>query len=117
MSDIVKFVFYYGMGNVLSNDMGVDLSEFKYLEMDLTAPKTWIVEQLKDWLTSLFWLNPVRVHALWTKSTSNICWYLRPVEETSKWAGWLKGCEKRGALLVALVLPVMKEAPPEEGSS
>jgi hypothetical protein len=44
MSDIVKFVFYYGMGNVQSNDMGVDLSEFKYSEMDLTAPKTWTVE-------------------------------------------------------------------------
>jgi hypothetical protein len=55
------------------------------------------------------------VHALWTKSTSNICWYLRPVDETSKWVGWLKGCAKRGVCPVALVLPVVKEVAPPEG--
>jgi hypothetical protein len=120
MSDIVKFVFHYGMSNVRSNEMAVDLSEFKYLEM-VNAPKTWTVEQLKNWLAGLCRLNPemytVGVHVLWTKSTSNICWYLRPVEETSKWVGWLKGCEKRGARPVALVFPVVKEVAPPEGGN
>ena len=40
MSDIVKIVFYYGLGSVRSNEMGVDLSEFKSVEIDLTAPRT-----------------------------------------------------------------------------
>ena len=85
-------VFYYGSGTVRSNEMGVDLSEFQFVEMYLTAPKTWTVEQLNDWLTSCFQLNPevytVGVHALWTKSTSNIYWYLRPIDGTSKLVNW-----------------------------
>jgi hypothetical protein len=76
MSDIVKIVFYYGLGSVRSNEMGVDLSEFKSVEMDLTGPRTWTIEQVKDWLIECFRLNPevhtVGVHALWTKSLSNI---------------------------------------------
>jgi hypothetical protein len=60
----------------------------------------------------------VGVHALWTKSISNISWYLRPVDDTSKWVSWLKGAERRGTNPVALVLPVEKEvAPPEGGYS
>jgi hypothetical protein len=50
MSNIVKIVFCYGLGNELSNEMEIDLSEFKFVEMDLNVPKTWTVEQLKDWL-------------------------------------------------------------------
>jgi hypothetical protein len=122
MTDVVKIVFYYGMGSVRSNEMGVDLSEFKSVEMNMTAPRTWTIEQVKDWLTECFGLNPevhtVGVHALWTKSISNISWYLRPVDDTSKWVSWLKGSERRGTNPVALVLPVAKEvAPPEGGYS
>jgi hypothetical protein len=51
MTDVVKIVFYYGLGSVRSNEMGVDLSEFKSVEMNLTVPKTWTMEQVKDWLT------------------------------------------------------------------
>lgn len=119
MTDVVKIVFYYGMGSVRSNEMGVDLSEFKYVEMNMTAPRTWTIEQVKDWLTECFGLNPevhtVGVHALWTKSVSNILWYLRPVDDTSKWVSWLKGSERRGTNPVALVLPVAKEVAPPEG--
>jgi hypothetical protein len=43
-------------------------------------------------------------------SHSNISWYLRPIDWTSKWVNWLKGCEKRETRPVALVLPVVKEA-------
>ncbi|KAK1692955.1 hypothetical protein QYE76_009652 [Lolium multiflorum] len=102
--------------------MGVDLSEFKYVEMNMTTPRTWTIEQVKDWLTECFGLNPevhtVGVHALWTKSVSNILWYLRPVDDTSKWVSWFKGSERRGTNPVALVLPAAKEvAPPEGGYS
>jgi hypothetical protein len=48
MIDIVKIVFYYDLGSVQSNDMGADLSEFKSVEMDLIAPRTWTIEQVKD---------------------------------------------------------------------
>jgi hypothetical protein len=119
MSNIVKVVFYYGLGSVRANEMGVDLSEFKYVEMEMTAPKTWTLGQVKDWLTSCFGINPevytVGVHALWTKSLTNISWHLRPVDDSSKWVSWLKGCEKRGTHPVALVLLVAKDvASPEE---
>ena len=46
MTDIVKIVFYYGMGSVRSNEMGVDLSEFKYVEMSMTAPRTWTIDRM-----------------------------------------------------------------------
>ena len=47
MSNIVKCVFYYGFVTVRTNKMGVDLSEFQFVEMDLTAPQIWTVEQLR----------------------------------------------------------------------
>ena len=76
MSELVKFVVHYGAGTVRTNQMGADLSEFQFIELELTTPKTWTVSQLKDWLTVSFGLNPetytVGVHALWTKSRPNI---------------------------------------------
>jgi hypothetical protein len=119
MSDIVKFVFYYGSGTVLTNEHGVDLSQFQYVELDLTAPQTWTVSQLKEWLVGCLGLNPetytVGVHALWTQSSSNIFWVLRPIDRTSKWLRWLQGCEKRGTTPVALLLPVANATNPPEG--
>lgn len=41
MSGVVKFVFYYGSDIVLTTEHGADLSQFKYVELDLTAPQTW----------------------------------------------------------------------------
>ena len=70
MSDVVKFVFYYGSGTVQTTETGADLSEFDYIEVPLTAPQTWSVSQLKEWVTTSLWLNTethtVGVHALWT---------------------------------------------------
>jgi hypothetical protein len=43
MSDVVKFVFYYGHGTVQTSEMGADLSEFNHIEVPLTAPQTWSV--------------------------------------------------------------------------
>ena len=48
MSDLVKCYFYYSPGTVRTNELGADLSEFRFAEMDLTAPQTWSVRQLKD---------------------------------------------------------------------
>jgi hypothetical protein len=77
------------------------------------------MEELKDWMITCFRLNPevytVGLHALWTKSTSNISWYLRPVDGTSKKVNWLKWCENRGTHPVALVLPILKEVTSPEG--
>ena len=112
MSEKVPCIFYYGFGNVRTNDMGVDLSEFQCAEVELSSPKGWTIEAVNDWLTKVFGLDPeaytVSVHALWTNSTSKIHWYLKPVDRTSKWVGWLKGCERRGNRPVALVLPKVK---------
>ena len=76
MSDVVKFVFYYGSGTVVTDEHGADLSQFQYVELDLTTPQIWTVSQLKEWLVGCLGLNPekytVGVHALWTQSSSNI---------------------------------------------
>jgi hypothetical protein len=72
----MKFVVHYGSSTIRTNQMRVDLSEFQFMELELTAPKTWTVSQLKDWLKITFRLNPeayiVGVCALWTKSKSHI---------------------------------------------
>jgi hypothetical protein len=120
MSNVVKFVFYYAPGTVQTNEMEADLSDFQYIKVSLTAPQTWSVSQLTDWLTGCLWLNTetytVGVHALWTRSSSNIYFYLRPIEWDSQWVRWLQGCENRGCNPVALVLPVLKEVSAPEGS-
>ena len=76
MSNVVKFVFYYGTGNVQYYEYGADLREFHSTELDLTAPQTWSVSQLKEWLTDCLGYNletyTVSVQALWTKSTKKI---------------------------------------------
>ena len=73
MSDVVKFVFYYGEGSVQQNEDGMDLSQFQHIELDLTAPKNWSVSQLKYWLAECLGLNAethiVGVHALWSRSS------------------------------------------------
>ena len=89
MSDVVKFVFYYGPGTVQTNEIGVDLSEFQYIEVPLTDPQTWSISQVTDWLTASLGLNTetytVGVHALWTRSSSNVYFYLRPIQRRSQW--------------------------------
>ena len=120
MSDVVKFVFYYGDGSVQQNEDGMDLSQFQHIELDLTAPKNWSVSQLKYWLAECLGLNAethtVGVHALWSRSSKKIRYTLRPIDRDSQWVNWLQGCENRGSHPVALLLPVVKEVnvnPPE----
>ena len=102
-----------------TNEIGVDLSDFQYIDVALTAPKTWSLRQLTEWLTGCLGLNTethtVGVHALWTRSSTNIFFYLRPVQRDSQWVRWLEGCEKRGCHPVALVLPVLKDVSGPEG--
>jgi hypothetical protein len=38
--DLVKFVVYYDHGTVRTTSVGVDLSEFWYVELELSAPQT-----------------------------------------------------------------------------
>ena len=119
MSDLVKFIFFYGPGNVQTNEIGVDLSEFEHIDVALTDPQTWSLSQLKEWVTACLGLNTethtVGVHALWTQSSSIIYFYLRSIERDSQRLRWLQGCERRGCNPVALVLPVVKEVTAHEG--
>jgi hypothetical protein len=93
MSDLMKFVVYYGPGNVRTTPVEADLSEFQYVELELSAPQTCRVCQLKEWLTVNFGPNPeaytVGVHALWTISTSKVFWHLKPIDQTSQWVIWV----------------------------
>ena len=119
MSDVVKLRFYYGPSTVQTNELGADLSEFTHIEVAINAPQTWSVSQLKEWIAASLGLDTethtVGVHALWTRSSSKIYFYLRPIEGDSDWVRWLQGCERRGCNPVALVLPVVKEVTAHEG--
>ena len=76
MSNLVKCLFYYGPGEVVVNEHGADLGEFRWSELELSDPETWSISQLKDWLAACLGLNPqtdtVGVHALWTKTRSPV---------------------------------------------
>ena len=113
MSEVVKFMFYYGPGSVKTNESGVDLSSYDSIDIELCAPQTWALSQLTEWLTENLGYNiethTVGVHALWCRSRANPIFYLRPIERDSQWTGWLQGCEKRNVNPIALVLPVQKE--------
>ena len=119
MSESVKFVLYYGPGIVRANEWGADLSEFTSVELDLDAPETVSIDQLKLWFTANFGLNTgthtVSVQSLWTKSCETIFWELKTINRNSQWLGWLAGCKRRGIPLVALVLPAINEVEAPEG--
>ena len=76
MSESVKFVLYYGPGIVRINQWGADLSEFANVELQLDAPETVSIIQLKLWFTANFGLNTethtVSIQSLRTKSCSTI---------------------------------------------
>ena len=86
MSDIVKFVFYFGDGSVQKNENGIDLSEFEHMKLELTSPKNWTIEQLTDWLAGGFGIDTeaytLSVHALWTKSLTDLKFFLKRVNQT-----------------------------------
>ena len=48
MSDVVKFVFYYGPGTVQTNEIGVDLSDFQYIEVPLQPQKHGLFVSLQN---------------------------------------------------------------------
>ena len=102
MSNLVKFVFYYGPGTVRTNDYGADLSEFQYTEQNLSAPQTWSLSQLKEWLTGCLGYDreiyTVGVHALWSKSRENVYFTLKHIERSKEWVKWLERCEQRGEI-------------------
>ena len=70
MSDLVKITFFYGPGRVQRCDTGADLSEFDSIDVDLTAPETWSISQVKDWVAGSLGLDSltqtVSVHAWWS---------------------------------------------------
>ena len=112
MSNNVVFRFFYGAGFVRTNQHGVDLSEFNFMDEVLQNPETVPVTQLKDWLCVRLGLPPthtVGVHALWTKSRQTPNFYLRPIEAQQKWVKFVQACQKREVNPSLLVLPVVKE--------
>lgn len=113
MSESVKFVAYYGPGSVRSNEKGIDLSEFKCVDITLSDPEKMNISQLKHWLTTSFLLDPkvctVSIQAVWTKSCKNVLWKLLRTDRTHEWLSWLALCKRRRTHPVALVLPEAKE--------
>jgi hypothetical protein len=119
MSESVKFVVYYGPGNVRSNESGVDLTEFAYVELQLTDPEKVNISQLKHWLTTNFSLDPnvctVSIQSVWSKSRKKKFWELVLIDRTHIWVTWLESCKRRRTHPVALVLPIPMEDPLVQG--
>ncbi|KAK1607857.1 hypothetical protein QYE76_031530 [Lolium multiflorum] len=57
----------------------------------------------------------VGVHALWSSSSTQIFWRLKPIERTSQWVHWLEACVRMGTHPIALMLPEAKEVNSQEG--
>ena len=64
MSESINLTVYYGPGNVMYNELGVDLSEFKNGVMTLADPDRLDIRQLKYWLTTSFGLDPKYVSSV-----------------------------------------------------
>ena len=113
MAESIDITVFYGSGTVRYNDFGVDLSEFKRGQMTVPNPEALDIRQLKHWLTTSFGLDPnqisVSVHSVWTKSTDNLLWELRPIERTQKWLSWIRSCIRRKIQPYAFVQPMAKE--------
>ena len=113
MTESIYITVFYGSGTVRYNNLGVDLSEFKRAQMTIPNPESLDIRQLKHWLTTSFGLDPnqisVSVHCVWTKSTDNMLWELRPIERTQKWLSWLRSCIRRNIQPYAFVQPVPKK--------
>jgi hypothetical protein len=124
MSGVVMFVIHYGKGAVRSSNVGADLSEFQYVEVQKTDPQSICIGVFKKMIVVFLGLDPkmytIRLQALWSNSSTNIYFQLKEIERTSLWVGWLKGCERRQispiALVVAKPIPVGGEAESSQSS-
>src|SRR5664279_4255144 len=123
MSELVKFVVYYGPGTVRSNELGVDLSLFQSVELQLTNPENVSISQFQQWLIGSFSLDPqiwtVSVHSLWSSSRERVFRELKPIDRNSQWVHWLNACKRRGTGPVTLVHAVAKAVtqPEDDGGS
>ncbi|KAE8798265.1 hypothetical protein D1007_26561 [Hordeum vulgare] len=112
MYESVNFTVYYGPGNVLYNELGVDLSEFKKGMLTLSDLDTLDIRQVKR-LTTSFGLDPdvrsVSIHALWTKFCKNVKWELMPIDRSQHWLSLLSRCRDQRIDPYVLVQPVAKE--------
>jgi hypothetical protein len=115
MSDLVKFVVYYGYGTVRTTPIGVVLSEFQYQELILSAPKTWRVCQLKEWLTLNFGINPnIQCGCACFVEYNNILAFEADRADPSVGA-LVSNVREQGNLPITLMLPVAKEVTSHEG--
>ncbi|KAE8778174.1 hypothetical protein D1007_48942 [Hordeum vulgare] len=113
MSESVNLTVYYGPGNVLYSELGVDLSEFKKGMLTLSDLDRLDIRQLKHGLTTSFGLDPevcsVSIHALWTKSCKNGKWEFMLVDRSHHWLSLLIHSRDRRIHPYVLVQPVAKE--------
>jgi hypothetical protein len=124
MSGVVTFVIHYGYGVVRSINIGDDLSEFQYQELQLTDPQSIHIGHFKKTIVVFLGLDPevytISLQALWSNSSTNIYCQMKKIERTSQWVGWLKGYERREtsplALVVAKPIPVRGEAKSSQSS-
>jgi hypothetical protein len=61
MSGVVAFVIHYGYGTVRTSNVGADLSEFQYQELELTDPQSIRIGHFKKMIVVFLGLDPYQL--------------------------------------------------------
>ncbi len=113
---MANFRVYYGDGEIISNKMGVDLSNFSQCTLYHPNPDNLRMPEVWYWLTCSFSLDPqvysVNVSLLWSRSATDIQWQLKEVTGSQSWKDWLQGCRRRGYEMAMLVQACPRRARP-----
>ena len=87
--EVVDVVVHYGAGNVGVSELGVDLSEFGNMLIQLTDPVNLRIAAIQQYFTINFRFDPniwaVKIQSVWSKSRTNIFRELLPLDRTSQW--------------------------------
>lgn len=120
MAGMSAFRVYFGEGEIMENESGVDLSNFRQCTLHHPNPDTLTMPEVWYWLTCTFSLDPgiysVNVRVMWSRSANNIRWELKNVTRSKAWQDWLAGCRRRGYEYVMLVQACQGRVPTESAA-
>ncbi|KAF2950168.1 hypothetical protein DAI22_01g168133 [Oryza sativa Japonica Group] len=105
MAGMSAFIVYFGEGEILENESGVDLSNFRQCTLHHPNPDTLTMPEVS-----------VNVRVMWSRSANNIRWELKNVTRSKAWQDWLAGCRRRGYEYVMLVQACQGRVPTESAA-
>uniref|UniRef100_A0A0E0K2A3 Aminotransferase-like plant mobile domain-containing protein n=1 Tax=Oryza punctata TaxID=4537 RepID=A0A0E0K2A3_ORYPU len=114
------FRVYFGEDEIMENESGVDLSNFRQCTLYHPNPDTLTMPEVWYWLTCRFSLDPgihsVNVRVTWSRSANNLRWELKNVTRSKAWQDWPAGCRRQGYEFVMLVQACEGRVPMESAA-